>query len=731
MKNFFSRLQNFIWNKMELNRIKSIVFISFRSIMRIIEFPVWIIDNLVTLMWRKFQKNIQKPKEPTEKQIRQKMVANIIDGIVANKNSVFSTSAINRLKWWCIALLEIASAITTTIGMTIIAADISPAIAIIWAFVIQGLAGSLSGFRGKWNNIILAICMIFSIASDYVCYVNAVFPYDYYIESVYTDFKTSYDPAWEKAMSIVQVYESPEERINTAFNNVDSRLELLKQIYNDQEVAKIQTDIENKQSEIENVKPLVTQSQSRGGYVDNQGNWHSENTTSSSQSDNYSEKEYLRKQKEELESKKNIIQEGIIKLNSIELAYSQLKSSEDANVKDTAKRLFKQQDNQQNTSSNEFARFSGEFYRIQEEINGLLSQSNNATINVVDLSDTKRANENYNIISELKLPNFSEIRKEVTNENNTFFDIIFDWGATIIDSEFATNAVDMKKKAEFLTNDYYEKFIEATADLVTQDSDLNRLIYGNNDIKNTDIPSLKTAYSNVQYQDALSKAFTYLKEPSIETYSRVLYACLADGLVLLIGFSLRRRRTSIYRIHNRRDLVNDESRLISEAFYNLSARPIRSRNTIYEAYKISTLLFHLNQFISCFEPEPFMSDANLNMSYSLVCKKEGTIKYLNREYKELIGLLVTLKYIKPISVEQYNFFVKYKRNKASIDSKNIENALPNLDGKCEEYYYLMTEGFSLYFSEKINDLYQHKESDVYRNEIVKTLYPETENTEEA
>ena len=233
------------------------------------------------------------------------------------------------------------------------------------------------------------------------------------------------------------------------------------------------------------------------------------------------------------------------------------------------------------------------------------------------------------------------------------------------------------------------------------------------------------AYDHIEYRDALSKALSYLLQPDeglIETYSRIVYSFLADGLVLLIGFSLRKKHTAIYRIRNRRDLTNEEPRLISEAFYNLAAHSIDGTDN--SSFQVSTLLQHLEKFISYFEPTPFMRDINLNTSYSLICRGQEKINKINTEFKELICLLCSLKYIKPLSEKQYEFFTQYKLNKASIESKDSDSiiaSLPDLNGQDTEYCYLMTEGFALYFSEKTNDLYQHIETDGYKKEITDEL----------
>lgn len=712
-KNTRNRIANFIWNNMELRRILQALTALFRSIIRIGTFPIVWVDYIVEYIRGKAVQNYRELKQPTDKQIRQKTIAVLIDGIVSNKNSALANRAINRLKIFSIILLECASIITTTIGMMIVAADISPIIVIIWAVVIQGFAGVLSGTRGKWNNIILAVCLFFSIASDYVCYINAVFPYNQYIERSYTEFKSSYDPAWERALELVQGYESSDEMIDTSFDNVEQGLSLLKATYNETNLEIEKNKLQKLENELAEIDPITKYQSGTDVVYDSEGNAHHTRRYDSTENPEYNTKiNEIDKVTETI----SIYTDYINTINEVEFNMASLKGS-CSTVRAEAKRLFALSDEQ---GKNEYAIFSGKFLKIQKDVNSLLESNGKPTFDVINLSDMKRYNVKYDTIKDLALPEFAQIEDAVKLENDTIFDKLFEGFTTVIDSEFAVNSVDLKKKAELETKQKYEKLMAAIAGMASSDAQLQSLVYKNENppADSSSAVSLEEAYEKVKYQDALSRAFTYLLNPGenvIETYSRVLYACLADGLVLLIGFSLRRRRTSIYRIHNHRDLVNEEPRLISEAFYNLSARPVDDNPET--AYQVNTLIAHLNDFISCFEPEPLMRDPNLKMNFGLVCKKPDEIKRLNSEFKELICLLQTLKYIKPISVEQYNFFTQYKLNKASLDSQSMSQALDNLEGQCEEYYYLMTEGFVLYFSEKINDLYQHKESETWKKEF--------------
>ena len=157
---------------MELERAFMAVVAVFRSAIRLCACPIQWLDSMIEAGRRFLQPEFRRLKEPTKRQVYSEMTASVIDGILENKNSAAGSRNIKQVKYLCIVLLEIASGITTAIGMTIVASDITPIIAIIWSIVIQGLAGMLSGVRGRLNAVILAVCMVFSVASDYVCYIN-------------------------------------------------------------------------------------------------------------------------------------------------------------------------------------------------------------------------------------------------------------------------------------------------------------------------------------------------------------------------------------------------------------------------------------------------------------------------------------------------------------------------------------------------------------------------------
>lgn len=143
-----------IWNKMGFCAVFNALVDFIHSIIRLLVYPVKRLNHYTEYINEYADKN---SKKPTEKHIKSRMISTIIDGIFANKDSALGNSSVVKLKYLAIILLEIVSFITTTIGLTIVAGDVSPAIAIIWALVIQGLAGTLSASRGRRNAIILSI----------------------------------------------------------------------------------------------------------------------------------------------------------------------------------------------------------------------------------------------------------------------------------------------------------------------------------------------------------------------------------------------------------------------------------------------------------------------------------------------------------------------------------------------------------------------------------------------
>ncbi|WP_172208397.1 hypothetical protein [Pseudolactococcus hodotermopsidis] len=398
-------------------------------------------------------------------------------------------------------------------------------------------------------------------------------------------------------------------------------------------------------------------------------------------------------------------------------------------------------------NNGKFSKFSKEFLEIQEKINTLLEKEEEKKLTVQDLSKVKQLSELYTQLStktetktepETKTETETETKTEPEPETGlilpTFREVVdkeaksnliielFDAATELIGSEFAPTAIQSKKALEKETTAKYNALTEAVTTLNS--------INGKEEI---DKDVLTETYEMVEYRDALSLAFGYLveKDEQLKAWSRVFYACLSDGLVLLIGLSMRRKDIFKLRVKNRRDLTNEEPLLIRDALYNLAALPItEDKKEIgdlkIEELKPETLINRLNNFLSCFELEPNIKDANLKMSYNLVCKDFEKKKTLEAEYKELTGVLQILRYIKPISVEQYDFFTKYKLNKAthryesedlklelkgeSTDRYESEDLELELKGESIDYYYIMTEGCQLFLYETINDLIKHVES---------------------
>ena len=704
----------YIWSDME--------FDSLLTVLKSISILLWRLARafplLLLKLLRKASSAVNKSVEDhfNEKEARSESIENILGSVVSSQNSVLGGSTAKRVKMTAAILLEIVSGITTAIGLTIVASDISPLIAIIWGFVIQTLAGVLSFQKGKRNALILCVVLVVSMGSDYVCYGNAAIPYDAYLQKQYQDFKKSYDFAWEKAVSLVQPYESIEENIDAALaNNIEGKLKLLSDIYNLKSMKEKQDQIEAKQREINEVPRVKESSQTSDDFTDNEGVGHSQNTESSSEKEDTAATKPLRDEKKALEAERDLVNEMIAEIASVKTLYQNLftdyKIAGEVTIKATTTRLFFEQDNSED--STQFDEFSGRLADIQNSVNVLLEKANKDKCDVIILSEMKRYNADYNAIVELKAKEFSSVGK---SESISIFEQIFRFFSEAIDSEFAGNATNMRKSVTLSTKNQFEKFTDVVTKAgLLSDKDLFDSIYGKSKVDEGEIVSLETAYKNTHYRDALSVAIANLISPPegkrIETITPIFWALLADGLVLLMGWSTKRKKTSIQRIKNRRYLNNDESRLIREALYNMSAKPLEGAGAANADYTFTpeVLLGNINGFMAQFEIEPYFRDKNLSMSFSLVCKEASKIKTLNTTYKELVLLLQTLKYIKPVSKEQYEYFVRYKRNKAAYDE---HKKLENLAGECEEYYYLMTEGASLLFgSEKINDILNHIEND--------------------
>jgi len=321
-------------------------------------------------------------------------------------------------------------------------------------------------------------------------------------------------------------------------------------------------------------------------------------------------------------------------------------------------------------------------------------------------------NETYAQISLLQLDGVNELVSETSSHP---LEWLLDGFATIIDSDFVANSIGLKKSAEQESATKVAELLDVCQKSPTllNDTELKQKIKDLSDKK-----------QSTEYKDALARALTFLIEPpegkAAEIYSRLFYAFLADGLVLLIGYSLRRKKTSIYLAKNRRDLTNEEPRLIQEVLYNLAARKPElrlSNGKIVKSYTVENLIYFLNDFFSYFSVESYVKDTKLNVMFSLVSKN---VVMLDKNYKELINLLQALNFIKPLSKEQYGFLTHYNRHKAILRREEIEEQLSKISKQStenREYYYLMTTGCTLYFSEIINDLFAHIENDQIFEEL--------------
>lgn len=712
-----------IWKKMEIGRLGRAVMAAVRAVIRLCTYPILWLDGAVEAIRRLAKPETERLKEPTRRQIYAKMTSSVIDGILENKNTAAGSRNVRQVKWWCIILLEFASFVTTAIGMTIIASDISPAIAVAWALVIQGLVAVLSGTRGKWNNVILAICMAFSMASDYVCYINAVFPYDVYIEQQYTQFKNAYDPVWEYALAGVEGSASVETGVADAFGWAESQVAWLTGQYSEAEREKLANELQQIDDQLKQTPSTIKERTGTDVTVDPV-------TGEKIYTGRYEvveNPEYtaLQLRRTEVAEKLAGFDTAARDVMAIQALYDGLNADHGADAEQRAKQLLlEMQDTGLSQAvwaakEQELAQINRKLQQVREALAAF--SGNQEGTQGMDLTQLQAQNEAYRRLAKLRLPTFSEIQDTVDTQDTSAFDQLFTGAATLLDSEFAINAMEVKELAETETNKHYSLLMEAVADSLATDEGLQDLVYGDPDNSGGALP-LVTAYENAVYTDAMSKALEYLFSPGGKLFAvitRVIYAFLADGIVLLIGFSLRRKNTAVYRIHNRRDLTNEEPRLISETFYNLASKACVGEKT--EENLIAALISSLEDFRDLFEAESFFRDPNLNSSYSMVCKDPDAQYRLQTEYKELLSLLQTLKYVKTISSEQYTFVCRYKLNKATMEKDVLKAQIKNLRALDGAYYYLMTEGFALYLSEKINDLYQNVEARLCSGQIKEAL----------
>jgi hypothetical protein len=405
-------------------------------------------------------KKFQKAPPPSIRAARAKMINVLIKGFVSNSNSALGVRNINRIKGWAIVLLEITSGITTCIGMIIVASDISPIIAILWALVIQGLAGALSVYRKGWNAAILAVCLIFSVASDYVCYVNAVLPYDSYLESEYNSFKESYDFAWNHALGLVQKYDEPNTKIDAIFRSISDNISSLS-IYSASLLKLEMANNEQLKDELEKIQPQIrTQTNSSTTYTED-GATHTSNNTASGSNPSYTLKEAdIKISDQEIDA----LNREILRLEQLEAEFNMLNAEE-------IKSLIA---NFQFESDLSF--FDNQLLQVQQELNILLQRAGREPLALLSLPDLRHGNVAFQELLAIKLPSFDELRTQTASEN-TIFDVLFESLATLIDSEFAINATDLREIAASHTSNYYHQFIAVVSN--ADDTELQLLIYDN------------------------------------------------------------------------------------------------------------------------------------------------------------------------------------------------------------------------------------------------------------
>ncbi len=723
---FISRLKNLLWNKMGFQCLFDALVTLIRLSILFFTYPVLWLDGICKNIRDLLKPLSEALKAPTKRQVYAKMTSTVIDGICNNKNTIMGSRSITRIKVWCVVLLELVSFVTTAIGMTIIASDISPAIAIIWALVIQSLVSVLAATRGKLNNVILVICLVFSIVSDYVCYINAVFPYETYIEQQYTSYKNSYDLVWEHALGNLQEYSSADAKINDIFNAVENDLELLGDKFSPDTSETLNNELNALKGTLTKTDPVIKTAIGTNVTIDPVTG--DRIYTSVYQTDPNPAYTQLQNEVQQLQEKADLFTTAAKAVAAVQEAFHSLNEQYEGNVQNYVVQLLQDINHPDRidilSKQVVLENINGKLLSIQMQIEDI-AQRNGIPIRsqANDLLELNQKSIKYTEIYALQLPPFSQIEHSTSVESSSAYDWLFEKAAWLLDSEFAGNATRLKTLAEQKTTHSYAALTQAIAAQMDDDPALYALVHGSADSSSQGEGIQPLAqYSTMIYLDPISKALEYVAHPGDNLFAvitRVIYAFLADGIVLLIGISMRKKNTAVYRIHNRKDLINEEPRLISEAFYNLASKYCRD---LTNGGKMeATLIDKLEDFRAQFEPECFFRDPNLNSSYSLVCKNEAAQLTLHTDYCELFCLLQTLKYIKPISQKQYQFVAKYKLNKATVQKDALDNDLKALASSDENYYYLMTEGFALYLSEKINDLRQSAEANQHRDEIKETL----------
>ena len=679
---------------------------------------------------KRFDDNLTR-KEALDKKIderksidkEKKASALFIRGIIeaaTQGHSVLGKLGSKKAKMICVIILELVSFITTTIGLMIIASDISPLIAILLALVVQLLAAYLSIGSGKRNALVLLVVLTVSIGSDFMCYLNAVSPYDAYVEREYNSYSDSYNDLWRQALDMVEIGSS-DATIASAFDDVDSAIRDIRAIAR----AGAHPDLTDNEAVAEFSKvPQFIPGAIR--YYD--PIFNPVTGAREGNSPVYADPTDNTENYRAAQNKAAIL--GAI--SNIEVDFKALGNKDDANQImtelselgiDTATEERRQGLEQQ------FKKISLGLVDVVGRINTL--RDNYAVLAGVkriegdSLSGIQFKSSTSNTLAGLKLADFSEITARADAKDEKYLRWLVSGFSKVIDSEFINSTLDLKSVAE-------KEMTEKNAALVL-------LIQEDFSGSQDDVKQLRqaaNALSPAPIKEPLARAVSVVanakRDGQIpEVVSRLLYAVLADGLVLLIGISLRRKKRTIYRANTRRELNNKESDLMGEALYTLAARDpapgaVDTCGNPLEAYKVANLMYYLNDFLSNFEIASFVQDPNLNKRFSYVLTDTTAVDV---DYKELVCLLAALDFIKPISKGQYDFFSEYKRNKALLEEKEIEERLEQLAQSAiegangSEKHYLMTTGCALYFQEIINDLCEHLENDQIREDVNEMFAP--------
>jgi hypothetical protein len=685
------------------------------------------------------------------KELKYKIVTDVINAVFANKNSLLSERTINRVKKWFIVLLSIASGITTCIGLIIVVSDVSPLIAIILGFVIQAGESIFTASKGRISKVLLVICFILSVSSDYVCYINTVFPYDEYLQTRYESFERPYKVALGEAIESTKKYENAESKIEIEIKNTYNLIGALERTFADKNPSSFEEKVDDEVNKIRSLPSYINGMETKtitgtGERKEKDGTIIKIREESSSKKPT-SERISLDEKISIWENNIKTEREGLRKtVTEFSNRLKEICGNKNSIVTYTeyATNLFNKIKTPENNEE-DFNSFAESLYELQKELNNFLDKnvtisidsenketkkkiseiSNIQKLTTTDLSEFVKNNEIYNGLIKLQeeFPSFDEIRSNAESNSALTEPIywVLDNAAKILESDFAMKSSAMQKEAKATTTKYFDDFM----DIVSRNGFINELEKNDEFEKPWKELEAEKEKGKFEFKDALSIAFGKLtpaemKDNVPEVVSRTIYALLADCFILMIGFSMVRKNMIMYRVRNRKDLTGCEPELFENVIYNLFAQKIPED---YKAYEPITLIKHLEDYMDCFETEMNMQDENLDVNFVLVCKDEDKLNRLKESrFKELTQTLISLGYLKSISEEGYNVFTEYKRNKAAInttdetvtnttDEKDKSYILPELKGESENSYYLMNQGGQFYLREIMNELYKDIDPD--------------------